>query len=94
MPQRKGGMSRDPDQLEMKKGREKAKYKYPGIKGNAISFTILLQTNKNEGNSLPDRQYNNFFKFFKNRCSRKQEADRLDQGNQASQFLQSTYPVL
>ena len=42
MPQRKGGMSRDPDQLEMKKGREKAKYKYPGIKGNAISFTILL----------------------------------------------------
>ena len=94
MPQRKGGMSRDPDQLEMKKGREKAKNKYPGIKGNAISFIILLQTNENEGNSLPDRQYNNFFKFFKNRCSRKQEADRLDQGNQASQFLQSTYPVL
>ena len=35
-------MSRDPDQLEMKKGREKAKNKYPGIKGNAISFIILL----------------------------------------------------
>ena len=42
MPQRNGGMSRDPDQLEMKKGREKAKYKYPGIKGNAVSLTILL----------------------------------------------------
>lgn len=94
MPQRKGGMSRDPDQLEMKKGREKAKYKYPGIKGNAVSLTILLQTNENEGNSLPDRQYNNFIKFFKNRCSRKQEADRFDQGNQASQLSKGTYPVL